>query len=196
MNSQGDWASTARRMWLWPVAILVGFPIGGLVADVVVDGVDSVGAALAGGLIAGAIIGAAEWFVLRRWVSWLWIPATSVGMAVGLAAGAALVDYGISRGDIVLMGAVTGIGVGVLQALVLARHRVSGALWWAVANPPAWALGWLVTSYVISRNVDERFTNFGAGGAIVFGLLTWLLLAVLFRATAPEVRRTAATAAR
>jgi hypothetical protein len=48
-------------------------------------------------------------------------------MAVGLTAGAALVDYGISRGDLVLMGAVTGVGVGVLQPLVLARHRVSGA---------------------------------------------------------------------
>jgi hypothetical protein len=73
----------------------VGFPIGGLVADLVVDGVDLVGAALAAGFIAGAIIGAAEWFALRKWVSWLWIPATSVGMAAGLAAGAALVDYGI-----------------------------------------------------------------------------------------------------
>jgi hypothetical protein len=163
---------------------------------VVVDGVDSVGAAVAGGLIAGAIAGAAEWFALRRWVSWLWIPATTVGMAAGLAAGAALVDYGISRGDIVLMGAVTGLGVGVLQALVLAQHRIPGAFWWAVANPPGWALGWLVTSYVITRNVDERFPIFGASGALVFGLITWLLLAVLFRATAPDVRRTAATAAR
>jgi len=195
-STRDDWTRAARGLWLWPLAILLGFPIGGLIADLVVDGVDSVGTALAGGLIAGAVIGAAEWFVLRRWVSWLWVPATSVGMAVGLAAGAALVDYGIARGDIVLMGAVTGIGVGVLQAFVLARHRIPGAFWWAVANPPAWALGWLVTSYVISSNVDERFTNFGAGGAIVFGLLTWLLLAVLLRATAPEVRRTAATAAR
>lgn len=196
MDTQGDWASTARRMWLWPVAILVGFPIGGLIADVVVDGVDSVGAALAGGLIAGAIIGAAEWFALRRWISWLWIPATSAGMAAGLAAGAGLVDYGISRGDVVLIGAVTGVGVGVLQTLVLARHRIPGAFWWAVANPPCWALGWLVTSYVITRNVDERFTNFGASGALVFGLLTWLLLAMLLRATETEVRRTAATATR
>jgi hypothetical protein len=183
-------------MWLWPVAILLGFPIGGYIADLVVNGVDSVGTARGGGLIAGAIIGAAEWFALRRWVSWLWIPATSVGMAVGLTAGAAIVDYGISRGDVVVIGAVTGVGVGVLQALVLARHRISGALWWAVANPPFWGLAWLVTSYVISTNVEERFTNFGGSGALVFGLLTWLLLAVLFRATAPEVRRTAATAAR
>jgi hypothetical protein len=191
MDTPGDWTSTARRMWLWLVAILVGFPIGGFIADLVVDGVDSVGAALAGGLIAGAIIGAAEWFVLRRWVSWLWILATAAGMAVGLAAGAALVDYGIDRGDLALMGAVTGVGVGVLQALVLARHRIPGAFWWAVANPPAWALGWFVSSYVIARNIAERFPIFGASGAIVFGLLTWLLLAVLFRA-APQVRGTAA----
>jgi hypothetical protein len=117
-------------------------------------------------------------------------------MAVGLAAGAAIVDYGINREDLALMGAVTGAGVGVLQALVLARHRIPGAFWWAVANPPAWALGWLVSSYVIARNIDDRWPNFGASGALVFGLLTWLLLAMLFRATAPEVRRTATPAAR
>lgn len=188
MVMQGDWASTARGIWLWPVAVLVGFPIGGLVADLVVDGVDSVGAALAAGVIAGAIIGAAEWFALRQWVSWLWIVATSAGLPLGLAAGAAAVDYGIDRGDVVLIGAATGVGVGVLQALVFARRRIRGAFWWAVANPPAWALGWFVTSYVITTNVDEQFPNFGASGAIAFGLLTWLLLAVLFRAAAPEVR--------
>jgi hypothetical protein len=176
----------ARRLWLWPVAVLVSFPIGGYLADLVVDGVDSVGAALVGGLIAGLIIGAAEWFALRRWVSWLWIVATSIGMAAGLSAGAALVDYGISRGNLLLMGATTGLGVGALQALVLSRSHVSGAFWWALANPPGWALGWLVTSYVITRNVKDQFTNFGASGALVFGLLTWLLLTVLFRNTEPE----------
>jgi hypothetical protein len=196
MDTRGNWTSTARRMWLWPVAILVSFPIGGLIADLVVDGVDSVGAALAGGLIAGAIIGAAEWFALRQWVSWPWIVATIAGMAVGLAAGAALVDYGIDRGDLALMGAVTGVGVGVLQALVLARHRIPGAVWWAVANPRAWALGWLVSSYVIARNIDDRFPIFGASGALRFGLLTWLLLAALLRAAVPEVRGTPATEAR
>jgi hypothetical protein len=129
-NKQGT-----RRLWLWPIAILISFPIGGYLADLVVDGVDSVGAALLGGLIAGLVIGAAEWFALRRWVSWLWIAATSIGMAAGLVAGAALVDYGISRGDILLMGAVTGLGVGALQAVVLSRSGVSGALWWGGREP-------------------------------------------------------------
>jgi hypothetical protein len=193
-GERGDLTSTPRRMWLWAVAILVSLPIGGYIADLVVNGVDSVGAALAGGLIVGAVIGAAEWFALRQRVSWLWIPATIVGMAVGLVAGAALVDYGIGRGDLALMGAVNGAAVGVMQALVLARHRIPGALWWAVANPPAWALGWFVSSYVISRNIDERFPIFGASGAIVFGLLTLFLLARLFRA-APQVRGTATRAA-
>ena len=80
------------------------------------------GAALPAGLIAGAIIGAAEWFAVRQWVSWLWIAATSEGMAVGRPRGAALADYGIDRGDIVLLGAVTGVGVGALQALLFVRR--------------------------------------------------------------------------
>jgi hypothetical protein len=177
-------ASLSRPpVWAWPLAILLGFPIGGLIADLIVGPVDSFGAALAGGLIAGAVIGAAQWFALRQLVPWLWIAATSVGMAAGLAVGAALVDYGISRGDLVLMGAVTGVGVGGLQALVLARQRISGAGWWVVANPPAWALAWLVSSYVLSSNVDEQFTNFGASGALLYALLTALLLAWLFQRT-------------
>jgi hypothetical protein len=196
VHTQDDWRSTARRMWLWPVAILLSLPIGGFIADLVINGVDSVGTALAGGLIAGTVIGAAGWFALRHRVSWLWIPATTVGMAVGLAAGAALVDYGISRGDLMLMGAVTGLGVGALQALVLARHKIPGAFWWAVVNPPAWALGWLVTSYVITANVKEQFPVFGGSGAIVFGLLTLFVLALLFRGTAPKVEEGQAAAAR
>jgi xanthine/uracil/vitamin C permease (AzgA family) len=185
-ETHADRATAVGRMWLWPVSILVGFPIGGYVAHLVVDGVDSWGAAVAAGLISGAIFGAAEWFALRRWVSWLWIPATTAGMTVGLSIGAAVAGYGIGRGDLALMGAVTGLGVGVVQALVLARHRVRGAFWWAIVNPPGWALGWFVSSFVIARNIAERFPIFGASGALVFGLLSWLVLATLFRETRLE----------
>jgi hypothetical protein len=127
--------------WAWPTAFL-GFPIGGLTANLAVGEVDSAATAVMGGLIAGAIIGTAQWLALRPLVAWTWIPATSVGMAAGLAVGTALVDYGTSRPDLLLMGAVTGLGVGGPQAVLLAR-RVAGAVWWAFLNPPAWALGWL-----------------------------------------------------
>jgi hypothetical protein len=181
-------ASAIRRLrWAWPVAILVGFPIGGLAANIIVGKIDSVGAGLVGGLIAGAIIGTAQWLPLRSLVRWAWIVATSVGMAAGLTAGAALVDYGISRGDLALMGAVTGLAVGGLQAFLLAR-RGSGALWWTVVNSPAWALAWLVTTFVITRNVKEHFAVFGASGALVFALLTWLGLAILFRRNGRDAR--------
>ena len=122
-------------------------------------------------------------------MEWLWIPATGAGMAVGLAAGAALVDYGIGRGDLALMGAVTGAGVGALQALVLARH-LRGAVLWAAVNPPAWAIAWLVTSVVISTNVKDQWANFGAGGALVFALVTWCALTFLLTRTEPGPRVT------
>lgn len=63
---------------------------------------------------------------------------------------------------------------------MLARERVSGAVWWAAVNAAAWALAWLVTSYVITGSVDERFTNFGASGTLVYALLTGLLLAAIY----------------
>ena len=86
-----------------------------------------------------------------------------------------------------LMGAVSGAGVGGLQALLLARQLISGAAWWAAA---AWALAWLISSCVLSSNVDEQLRNFGASGALLFALLTGLLLATLLRRTEAESRTT------
>ena len=189
-TSDAPTALARPPVWAWPLASLVGFPVGGLIANVIVGPVDAVGPALAGGLIAGAVIGASQWLALRRVVPWLWIAATSVGMAAGLAVGAAVVDYGIERADLMIMGAITGAGVGGLQALVLARHGIAGAAWWAAANPPTWALAWLVSSYVISANIDERFTNFGASGTLLYALVTALLLAWLFRRTESQARTT------
>jgi hypothetical protein len=42
---------------------------------------------------------------------------------------------------------------------------------------------------VISANIDERFTNFGASGVILCALVTVLLLAWLFRRTETEAPR-------
>jgi hypothetical protein len=40
-----------------------------------------------------------------------------------------------------------------------------------------------VTSYVITKNVKEQFTNFGASGVLIYALVTGLLLVVLLRRT-------------
>ena len=38
-------------------------------------------------------------------------------------------------------------------------------------------------SYVISANIDERFTNFGASGTLLYALVTGLLFVAMFRRT-------------
>src|SRR5215203_7356129 len=81
----------------------------------------------------------------RDWSSDVCSSDLAVGQAVGLTAGAALVGYRTGLQDLAIQGAITGLGVGILQALVLRPH-VATWFWWAVAMPPLWALGWIVTT--------------------------------------------------
>jgi hypothetical protein len=163
----------------------VGFIAGGAIATAVTGLVTNVTAAVGGGALAGAVIGAGQWLALRGRlpnIAW-WIPATAVGQAVGLTAGAAFVGYQTGLQDLAIQGAVTGLAVGVPQALVLRQH-VATWFWWALAMPPLWALGWIVTT-AAGVGVDQHFTNFGATGAIVVTILSGLLLALLLRAPRP-----------
>jgi hypothetical protein len=166
-----------KPFFTWMGLCILGIPIGGYLGNIVAGPVDGVSPALLGGALTGAVIGLAQWFMLRRslGVSLGWIPATSVGLAIGLAIGAMAVGYETARPQLMIMGAISGAFVGIAQGGML-RHRFS--LWhvWIAANPPAWALGWLVSSYVISRNIDERFPIFGASGTVVFAIITGLLL--------------------
>lgn len=166
--------------WRW-VAVAVAFPIAGLIGWTIGGRVDAVDAALVGGALTGAGLGAVQWWAAKGALGRPapWIGASAVGYAVGLAVGAALAGYETDLGALALMGFVSGAALGAAQGLVLARQgRRSLALPWALAMPALFALGWSAAS-VTGIGVDDQFTVFGAGGALLFTLLSGVLLARL-----------------
>ena len=92
-----------------------------------------------GGALTGAgAQGAAQWLAAKdMFGQWpIWVGASSVGYAVGLAAGAALVGYETDIGSLAAMGAVSGVVLGAAQGLALAMQGREGlALAWGLAMP-------------------------------------------------------------
>jgi hypothetical protein len=168
------------RRW---AAVALAFPIAGYLGWAISGPVDAPAAALIGGALTGAGLGAVQWWAadgaLGRAAAW--IGTSAVGYALGLAAGAALVGYDTDLGALALMGLVSGAVLGAAQGLALSRQgRVQLAAAWALAMPVLFALGWCATT-AIGVSVDDRFTVFGAAGAVVFALLSGLLLARMTR---------------
>jgi hypothetical protein len=171
------------RGWLLWTAAFVSFPIAGIAAGLAVGRINDAIAALVGGLIAGAVIGFGQWLAARRLLGdpLAWIAATAAAMGVGLLAGAWAVGYGTSVGELALMGAITGVPVGAVQAFLL-RDRVARSWVWAAAMPLLWALGWAVTT-AAGIGVDRQYAVFGAFGAITFMALSGVVLDRLRAAT-------------
>jgi hypothetical protein len=172
--------------WRW-MAVWPAFPVAGLIGWEIGGRVDGPGAALVGGALTAAGLAAAQWWAAKGALgrAGTWIGSSAVGYAAGLAAGAALVGYDTDFGALALMGLVSGAALGAAQGLVLARQgRRALALPWAAAMPLLFALGWSVAS-ATGIGVDDQFTVFGAGGALVFTLLSGLLLARLTPDRAP-----------
>jgi hypothetical protein len=163
------------RDWLIWTAGFLAFPLAGLAGTAVAGRVDTPVAALLGGAVTGLVIGAGQAVASsRRLDPRRWIPATAAGMSLGLLLGAATVGYRTSLGDLALMGALTGLVLGVAQAVALPR-RTHRRWIWAAALPVLWALSWTATT-LGGIAVDQQFTVFGAYGAVTFAALSGLLL--------------------
>jgi hypothetical protein len=175
-QTMGDPRRFNVKSWLlWTVAF-VSFPIAGIAAQAAAGRINDAVAALLGGLIAGAVIGTGQWLAARRLLGdpLAWIAATAAAMGIGLLAGAWAVGYGTSIGELALMGAITGLPIGAVQAFLL-RGRVANSWVWAAAVPLLWALGWTVTA-AAGVGVDRQYAVFGAFGAITFMALSGVLL--------------------
>lgn len=180
MSKQGfDW----KRYGRW-VGTFIGFPLAGVTARVVAGNIDTASAAALGGLAGGAVLGAVQVGIagIPAGERARWIGGTSAGLAVGLTAGAAAVGFDTDAASLVVMGAISGAGVGIAQAAAL-RGSVRDRVLWAVATPVLWAGGWAITSQVIV-DADRQHAVFGSSGALAVSLVAGVLYALRDRTAA------------
>jgi hypothetical protein len=181
--------ATALRAWLlWTSSFLL-FPVAGVVGTALAGRVDGPLPALLGGAGAGAVLGLGQALLSSGRLSpTRWTAATSLGTGVGLLVGAHGVQYATTTGALAVMGALSGLVLGAVQALALpSRTRSPWA--WAMAMPAVWALGWSVSALVLGNSVHQQFTLFGASGAVIASALLGLLLHGLLPAS-PAARHT------
>lgn len=175
--------TAGRRLLLWSASFLA-IPAAGYLATFVVGRTDNPGSAVAGGALLGAIMGFIQALLSSGRLPRLrWTVATLVGAAIGVGAGAAAIGYGTTLADLALGGLITGIVVGIAQALALptgARVRWS----WAVLTAALWPLAWVVTT-LAGIKVGEQFIVFGSSGAIVYTVLSGLALQFIVPAGEP-----------
>ena len=189
--------SVSRRSflstWLIWTAAFLAFPLAGVAGTAVAGRVDNPLSALIGGAVAGLVIGAAQALLSRRRLDLRrWAPATAVGMGAGLLLGAAAVGYRTSLAALLVMGAVTGLLLGVAQAAALAS-AIGRRRWiWGAAMPILWVLGWTATT-LGGIDVAQQFTVFGAYGALTFSALSGVLLHYLLPYGAASGPRSAST---
>jgi hypothetical protein len=180
-DSDDDPRTGAWRFFLWWMLAFLGFPLGGLLALVMVGSVDGVASGALGGALAGAVIGAAQWLVLGRYlrVGPEWIAATALGVAIGDALGALLTGAGTGLGALLITGLATGVALGLLQWRLL-RGRVLLAGLWPTVVAIAWPVGWTVT-WAAGIDVERGYYVFGASGALVFAAVTGLAMLLILR---------------
>src|ERR671920_1944692 len=97
------------RIFLWWMLTFLGFPLGGLLALVLIGSVEGVVSGALGGALAGAVLGVAQWLVLRRYMRLgpQWILATALGVAIGDALGVLLTGAGTGIGALLITGLAT-----------------------------------------------------------------------------------------
>jgi hypothetical protein len=185
---KGDHPRVGRWFWLWwLLATAGGAAVGAAITFValahVLDQLHQAAYGLVIGTVFGAVIGTAQWLVLRSHLdrSGWWVLLTLIGWVVfwelnllnllGAAAGIAFIP------DILHLGLFGGL-VGSLQ-WVLLRGRVRGAGWWVLASVLAGMFGALVADGVnaaLHRDIPLDFLTGSMVGGVVNGVtMMWLL---------------------
>lgn len=170
-----------KRNWylFWIIAFL-GFPVGGAAAVLVIGRLDTALEGVIGGAVAGLFLGLFQYAALRQYtnVKAGWIVATTIGLAIGVGLSTLLYGADTTLQAILTRAPLTGSALAIAQWIVL-RYHTRMAYVWIITLPVIYTIAWYVTVLVIGASVDQRFVIFGASGAIVFQLLTGLVLYLL-----------------
>ena len=173
------------RYWLWwTAATIVGWIIGYAINNLIItvfnfteeavtqgDRPELIIASILALISMGLSVGLAQWLVLRREVpaSTLWVPATTLGFAVGIWFGLAFM----------------GLGTGLAQWWVV-RKTFSKGSWWPTISAVIWPLGYLAGGAVGGALIPVTNSQLLAGGigilvtglivgAVTGAVLLWML---------------------
>lgn len=160
----------------WIIAV-IGFPIGGLLAQTIAGPAATMPAAVLSGLIAGAVIGLAQALALglRSQTLALWTVGTAAALAVALGLVTAAIGQIETSTEAIGLGVVSGALIGGVQAGLLMRAGIANAWIWIGATAVAWGIGWTITASV-GVALAPGWPNYGASGAIVSQIITGIAL--------------------
>lgn len=172
--------TTGWRFWLLWGAAFLGFPIAGLLSNLL-GPVASPLKGLLAGAVAGLVLGVAQWLVLKTAmpVTSSWILATAAGFSVGLALSTLLLGSETSGNELLLRAALTGLCIGLAQWFLL-RGILPQAFVWIIAVAVGWSAGWFVTR-AAGIDLSFKWSVFGASGALTFQAISGLALYYLTR---------------
>jgi len=156
----------------WIIAV-IGFPIGGVLAQQLAGPAATVPAALVSGLVAGAAVGFAQASALRLrpLAVAAWVGGTAAGLAVALGVVTGAIGQIETTTEAIVLGVVSGALIGVAQSALLMRAGVRNAWAWIPVTAVAWAIGWLITASV-GVALAPGWPVYGLSGAIVSQLIT------------------------
>jgi hypothetical protein len=178
-------------LWLgWALATALGLIIGYLPSSLFVSQIDLGIARVIVPLLAGLMIGLAQWLVLRNYVTHTtdWVFYLGASWVLGYALGLLVVDLLAGSFWGMLLGYVLfGVIIAVFQYPVL--HREIPHIWlWILANIVGWTLGGLLSMLAIAGLFGENpgnamlltIVNMAVTG-LVAGLITGIALVIIVR---------------
>src|SRR6185503_500519 len=128
-----DYLTISWRFWLVWMLAFIAFPLGGLLANVLVGPITTTVQAALAGAITGVVLGLIQWLVLKgpmQQVSIVgWSLATSAGMAIGLGLSVGLLGSETDGNNLFWRAAITGLSVGIAQWILLRNILPQSVIW-------------------------------------------------------------------